>query len=138
MPMMTSTAPVRTASTIAFCSRGDRNRLSISTRTGKAANRSWNTAKCCCARIVVGTSTATCFPSITALNAARTATSVFPYPTSPLTRRSIGRADSMSRFTSWIACHWSGVSSKLNASSISRCHGVSGANEWPDRASRAA
>jgi len=51
---------------------------------------------CCSARIVVGTRTATCFPACTALNAARTATSVFPYPTSPTSSRSIGRARSMS------------------------------------------
>ena len=36
--------------------------------------------KCCSARSVVGTSTATWVPSITALNAARTATSVLPNP----------------------------------------------------------
>ena len=34
--------------------------------------------KCCWASTVVGTSTATCLPSITALKAARIATSVFP------------------------------------------------------------
>ena len=39
----------------------------------------------------MGTSTATCLPSCTALNAARMATSVLPKPTSPQTRRSIGR-----------------------------------------------
>ncbi len=32
---------------------------------------------------VVGTSTATCLPSVTAFMAARIATSVLPYPTSP-------------------------------------------------------
>jgi transcription-repair coupling factor (superfamily II helicase) len=36
--------------------------------------------ECCCARIVVGTKKATCLPSMTALKAARTATSVFPFP----------------------------------------------------------
>ena len=40
--------------------------------------RSENTCRCCCARIVVGTSTATCLWSHTALKAARTATSVLP------------------------------------------------------------
>ena len=49
-----------------------------------------NVMKCCSASSVVGTSTATCLPSITALNAARTATSVLPKPTSPQSRRSIG------------------------------------------------
>ena len=63
---------------IAFCSFGVRNRLSISTRNGNAAKRSRKTVSCCCASSVVGTSTATCLPSITALNAARSATSVLP------------------------------------------------------------
>ncbi|CAB4728196.1 unannotated protein [freshwater metagenome] len=34
--------------------------------------------KCCCTKSVVGTNIATCFPSCTALNAARTAISVLP------------------------------------------------------------
>ena len=42
--------------------------------------RSRKVLKCCCASTVVGTSTATCLPSITALNAARMATSVLPKP----------------------------------------------------------
>ena len=78
-----------------------------------------------------GTRIATCLPSCTALNAARIATSVLPYPTSPQTRRSIGTGCSMSSFTSSMACSWSGVSSYGNASSISRCHGVSGPKAWP-------
>jgi hypothetical protein len=57
-------------------------------------------SKCCAASTVVGASNATCRPSITALNAARTATSVFPNPTSPTSSRSIGRGSSMSRLTS--------------------------------------
>ncbi len=63
---------------MARCSAGERKRLSASTRTGNAAKRSVKVSKCCCARIVVGTRRATCLPSMTALNAARTATSVFP------------------------------------------------------------
>ena len=39
----------------------------------------------------------------------------------------------MSALTSTIACSWSGVSSYGNASSISRCHGVSGPNAKPER-----
>ena len=46
--------------------------------TGKPPSRSRNVVKCCCASTVVGTSTATCLPSITALKAARMATSVLP------------------------------------------------------------
>jgi len=36
---------------------------------------------------------AACFPAITTWNAARIATSVLPYPTSPQTSRSIGRGE---------------------------------------------
>ena len=50
---------------------GPTKRLSIFTVTGNGANRSVNVMKCCSASSVVGTSTATCLPSITALNAAR-------------------------------------------------------------------
>ena len=39
----------------------------------------------------------------------------------------------MSRLMSSIAVRWSGVSTNGNASSISACHGVSWANEWPSR-----
>ena len=74
----------------------------------------------------MGTSTATCLPPITALNAARMATSVLPKPTSPQIKRSIGLARSMSAFVSPMARSWSGVSSKMNAPSNSRCHGTSG------------
>ena len=41
---------------------------------------------------------ATCLPSITALNAARIATSVLPKPTSPQIKRSMERERSMSSF----------------------------------------
>src|SRR5213596_1649283 len=73
--------------------------------------------------MVVGTRTATCLPACTDLKAARNATSVFPYPTSPTSSRSIGRARSMSRFTSFEARRWSGVSSYRKADSSSRRHG---------------
>src|SRR5213596_2964018 len=81
--------------------------------------------------MVVGTRTATCLPACTDLKAARNATSVFQYPTSPTSSRSIGRARSMSRFTSSEARRWSGVSSYRKADSSSRCHGVSGGNANP-------
>ena len=44
----------------------------------------------------------------------------------------------MSDFTSVIAVSWSTVSVKPNASSISTCHGVSGANACPAEACRLA
>ena len=79
MPMTMSTLPVGGfGDDVARCSLSLRKRESISTRTGKPASRSRKVLKCCCARTVVGTSTATCLPSITALKAARTATSVLP------------------------------------------------------------
>ncbi len=74
----------------------------------------------------MGARTATCLPSCTALNAARIAISVLPYPTSPQMSRSMGRTDSMSRFTSSVARRWSAVSSYRNEDSISFCHRLSG------------
>ena len=63
---------------------------------------SLNSLYCCSANTVVGAKYATCFPPITALNAALIATSVFPYPTSPHSSLSIGFEFSMSFFTSSI------------------------------------
>ena len=54
------------------------NRDSPFTLTGKDCMRSVNVLRCCWASSVVGTSTTTCLPSCTALNAARTAISVLP------------------------------------------------------------
>ncbi|MNR54623.1 hypothetical protein D3C85_1748450 [compost metagenome] len=81
-------------------------------RTGQSAKRSEKFWKCCSASRVVGTSTATCLPPITATKAARSATSVLPKPTSPHTSRSIGRPLVMSPITASIAAAWSTVSSK--------------------------
>jgi hypothetical protein len=60
--------------------------------------------------MVVGASIMTCLPLKAALKAARTATSVFPNPTSPHTKRSIGRGLCMSALTAAMAAAWSGVS----------------------------
>ena len=57
---------------------GSVNRDSPFTVTGNPAIRSPNVCRCWSASSVVGTSTATCLPSCTALNAARTAISVLP------------------------------------------------------------
>ena len=75
--------------------------------------------------MVVGTKYTTCFPSWIALNAARRAISVFPYPTSPQTKRSIILRLSISFFVASIASSWSSVSSCGNSSSNSRCQTVS-------------
>ncbi len=78
VPMTTSTEPSAMPSTTAAASLSDWNRDSALTVTGKAPNRSPKVSRCCCTSRVVGTSTATCLPSCTALNAARTAISVLP------------------------------------------------------------
>ena len=57
---------------------GERKRLIISIRAGKAAKRRLKVSKCWKARTVVGARTATCLLSAMALKAARMATSVLP------------------------------------------------------------
>ena len=64
-------------------------------RTGNGAKRAAKTSACCSASSVVGAISATCLPSATALKAARIATSVLPYPTSPQSSQSIGRGRSI-------------------------------------------
>ncbi|MDF2805110.1 MAG: hypothetical protein K0S43_56 [Cellulosimicrobium sp.] len=76
--MTTSTVPLRSPSTTSSDSLADWKRESALTVTGKPAYRSENVSRCCWTRSVVGTSTATCLPSWTALNAARIAISVLP------------------------------------------------------------
>ncbi len=90
VPMTRSMVPALIPASAACTSFGERNRESSVSRTGKSEKRSENTWKCCSASSVVGTSTATCLPSAIATNAARSATSVLPKPTSPQTSRSIG------------------------------------------------
>ncbi len=101
-------------------------RESCRTVIGNGASRSLKVMKCCCARTVVGTSMATWRPSLAALNAARSASSVLPKPTSPQTTRSIGRDASMSRLISSSTISWSGVSWYGNDASSSRCQAPSG------------
>ena len=95
-------------------------------------------SKCCCASTVVGASTATCLPSMTALNAARIATSVLPKPTSPQIADPSNAACSMSFLVAAMALSWSGVSRNGNECSNSLCHFVSGPNAWPGCVSRSA
>ena len=78
VPITTSTLPSASPARVSLTSRSLWNRDSGRTTTGNGAYRSLNVAKCCAASSVVGASTATCVPSCTALNAARTAISVFP------------------------------------------------------------
>ena len=78
VPITTSTVPSANPARIFLASASEVKRLSPRIVTGKPVMRSANVARCCCASSVVGTSTATWVPSCTALNAARTATSVLP------------------------------------------------------------
>ena len=107
------------------------NRLSWAIRTGNRPIRLVNVSVCWRARTVVGTTTATCFPSWTALNAARTATSVLPKPTSPQTNRSIGIGFCMSSLIASMVTAWSGVSSNSKLASSSRCQIVSALKAKP-------
>ena len=110
VPISTSTLPAAKSARIRFTSAGRRKRETISTVTGRSRYRSRKVFQCCWARIVVGTSISVCLLFTAAANAARTATSVLPKPTSPQTSRSIGRAVSRSSLTASIALAWSSVS----------------------------
>ena len=126
VPTSTSTLPAAKSASTCFTSAGARNRDTISTRTGKSRKRSRSVAACCWARIVVGTSMSTWRPDVATLNAARTATSVLPKPTSPHTSRSIGCGASRSCLTASIATPWSSVSSNGNEASRRAIHSSSG------------
>ena len=78
VPTTMSTEPSRSPSMTARASASVWNRDSGFTVTGKPLIRSANVDRCWVTSSVVGTRTATCLPSCTALNAARTAISVLP------------------------------------------------------------
>src|SRR5665647_1949113 len=137
VPMTMSTVPPCIPAMVSLDSFSVWKRESARRWIGKPAKRSWKVSMCWRTSSVVGTSIATCLPSWIALNAARTATSVLPKPTSPESRRSIGMGRSMSALTSSMVVSWSGVSANGNDSSSSRCQGVSGPNAWPLLAIRA-
>ena len=109
VPMAMSISPVARPFSAAPVSLPLLKRDSSAMRIGQSAKRSLKVWKCCSASSVVGVSTATCMPSATATKAARSATSVFPKPTSPHTTRSIGLSFAMSASTSSMAFCWSGV-----------------------------
>src|SRR3972149_3117245 len=90
VPITMSTLPSASAASVVPTCCCERKRDSSAILTGQSAKRSVKVLKCCSAKSVVGTSTATCLPSLTAMNAARSATSVLPKPTSPQISRSIG------------------------------------------------
>jgi hypothetical protein len=78
VPTTTSTFPDATPARASLISCFVRNRLTISMVSGNPATRSRRVFRCWKASTVVGASTATCLPSMTALKAARIATSVLP------------------------------------------------------------
>lgn len=78
VPITTSTAPERSPSSVPLTSPSVWNLETALIATGKLEKRSAKVDMCCCTSSVVGTSTATCLPSCTALNTARTAISVLP------------------------------------------------------------
>ncbi|OPZ01771.1 MAG: hypothetical protein BWZ09_02649 [Alphaproteobacteria bacterium ADurb.BinA305] len=78
VPTMMSTLPAARSSSVFLISARVRKRLTMSMVTGKPANRSRSVLRCWNASTVVGARKATCLPSITALKAARIATSVLP------------------------------------------------------------
>ena len=72
-------------------------------RSGRPKKRSRMTWKCWRTSSVVGARIATCLPAIATTNAARSATSVLPKPTSPQISRSIGWPEARSSSTASIA-----------------------------------
>src|SRR5262245_4119401 len=78
VPITMSIEPSASPRTTSFASLSVWNLDSALTTIGKFAYRSPKVEMCCWTSKVVGTRTATCLPSCTALNAARTAISVLP------------------------------------------------------------
>ena len=91
MPTTISTLPSVSPFLTCVSSLAGIRREACATLTGKPRKRSAKFLLCCRASSVVGTTTATCLPSSATANAARSATSVLPKPTSPQISRSIGR-----------------------------------------------
>ena len=76
--------------------------------------------KCCSASSSVGDITAACSPFSIATSAASSATMVLPEPTSPCSRRFIGRGRCRSSTISLSACRWSPVRRNGSTSSAAR------------------
>ena len=78
MPTMMSTLPAASRDDLLLSPAFVRKRLTMSIAHGKPGEALAQRLACWNASTVVGARTATCLPSITALNAARIATSVLP------------------------------------------------------------
>ena len=131
VPITISTSPCFIFLVISVCSFLVLNLFKSAILIGKSFILSANSSYCCWAKIVVGAKYATCFWSITALKAARIATSVLPYPTSPQRSLSIGLFFSISFLISSMHLNWSSVSTYGNESSNSVCHWVSFEKAYP-------
>jgi len=77
-------------------------------------------SKCCSASVSVGAINAPCIPCSTARSSAYSATTVLPEPTSPISRRCIGRVRARSTSIAAIAELWSAVSANGSRSSNQR------------------
>ena len=111
VPITMSTVPSCKPAIAALVSLLELKRDNCATLIGKSAKRSAKFCACCSTNKVVGANTATCLPPITATNAARSATSVLPKPTSPQINLSIGLPASKSLMVATMALAWSSVSS---------------------------
>ncbi len=92
--------------------------VSSATGTSEPGMSACSVAKCCSASVSVGAMRAACMSCSTARSMACRATTVLPEPTSPMSRRSIGRSAARSASISSIAAAWSPVGVK--GSSVSR------------------
>ena len=88
--------------------------------------------------MVFGHMSAACLPLRMHKNAARNATSVLPYPTSPHKSLSMTLFEHMSALISSIEASWSGVSSYSNAASNSAIASSQGLNGKPRFSARSA
>ena len=96
VPTMSDSSPV------ASWPRSSRRRAAgvepVSSAAGTASPgiSAWSVAKCCSASVSVGAISAACMPCSTARSIACRATTVLPEPTSPISRRCIGRSPARS------------------------------------------
>ena len=100
VPTTSWAAPLATACCAPRLAAAVRRPTSHATLTSSGASHCAILRKCCSARISVGAISATWKPHSIARAAASAAITVLPLPTSPCTRRCIGRAPARSRSTS--------------------------------------
>ncbi len=86
------------------------------TGTSRPASRRAISEACCSARTSVGAMRAPWWPPSTATSNAASATTVLPDPTSPWSRRCMGRGPARSSRSTATACAWAAVNAKGNPS----------------------